>query len=371
MRIRSVETIELRHPLTVPAGPASVLNESRGCLLVAIHADDGTTGWGEAVGFPGVRDLIEHGLAPRLIGKDPVEVQRTWRNPWMVPYESALAVSGVDVAIHDLWGKAVGLPIHQLYGGAFRHVVPVYASAGLYLKDVDPATHWPEEAEQLVDRGFRAIKIRIGRYDPARELPLLRDLRGRVPADISLMVDAWGSYTLPTALRVGRELQDLGYSWYEEPLPQNGYAAYEVLAGSLDIAIAGGENTQSRAQTKELLDRRAVDILQPDVSLCGGIADFLFMAELASLYGIRCIPHNWNSAINAAASAHVAALLPEPTMMPGVDTPLLEYDTTENLLISDLLAEPLTLRDGGMVVPEGPGLGVEVDMAFVKKYRVA
>jgi D-galactarolactone cycloisomerase len=338
---------------------------------VAIHTDDGVIGWGEAVAFPGIRELIEQGLAPRLIGRDPVELQRTWRNAWMVPYESALGVSGVDVALHDLWGKAVGLPIHQLYGGAFRHAVPLYASAGLYLKDTDPGTHWQQETHELVERGFRAIKIRIGRYDPDLELPMLRDLRRSVPADIRLMVDAWGSYTLPVALRVGRELQELNFAWYEEPLPQNGYAAYEILAETLDIAIAGGENVQSRQGAKELLDRRAVDILQPDVSLCGGIADFLFMAELASLSGIRCIPHNWNSAINAAASAHVAALRPDPTMMPGVDTPLMEYDTTENLLISDLLTQPLTLRDGAVIVPEAPGLGVDVDMAFVQKYRVA
>jgi D-galactarolactone cycloisomerase len=370
LKIQSVETIELRHPITIPAGPAAVLNESRGCLLVAIHADDGTIGWGEAAPFPGIRELILQGLAPRLIGKDPAEIQRTWRNKWMVPYESALAVSAVDVALHDLWGKAVGLPVHQLYGGAFRHLVPLYASAGLYLRDVDPAKHWPEETQHLVERGFKGIKIRIGRYDPDRELPLLRALRASVPSDVRLMVDAWGSYTLPVALRVGRELQDLDYYWYEEPLPQNGYAAYEILADQLDIAIAGGENVQSRAAAKELIDRRAIDILQPDVSLCGGITDFLFMADLAALDGIRCIPHSWNSAITAAASVHAASLLPESTLMPGNDVPMLEYDTTENLLISDLLAEPLTIRDGGMVVPEGPGLGVEVDMAFVNRYRV-
>ena len=370
MKITSVEAIELRHPLTVPAGPAAVLNESRGCLLVAVHTDDGTTGWGETAPFAGVRELILEAFAPRLVGRNPVEIQRTWRNSWLIPYQSALAVSAVDVALHDLWGKAIGVPVHQLYGGAFRHLVPAYASAGLYLKDRDPAEHWLEEARGLVDRGFPAIKIRIGRYDPDYELPLLRQLRAGIPADIRLMVDAWGSYTLPTALRVGRELSELGYYWYEEPLSQNGYAAYEILADQLDIAIAGGENVQSRSVAKELLDRRAVDILQPDVSICGGISDFLFMADLAALHGIRCIPHSWNSAITAAASAHVASLLADPTMMPGVDVPMLEYDTTENLLLTELLTEPLTVRDGGIVVPEGPGLGVDIDMAFVKKYRV-
>ena len=127
---------------------------------------------------------------------------------------------------------------------------------------------------------------------------------------------------------------------------------------------------QNRFDAKALFDRRAIDILQPDVSLCGGITDFLFMAELAALYGIRCIPHSWNTAVTAAASAQVASLLPEPTLMPGNDVPMMEYDTTENLLMSDLLMEPLTFRDGGFVLPEGPGLGIEIDMRFVEKYRV-
>jgi D-galactarolactone cycloisomerase len=370
VKITSVETIELRHPLTRASGPAAVLNDTRGCLLVAIHTDEGLTGWGEAIGFAGVRELILDGLAPRLSGQDPREVRRTWRDPWMIPYQSALAVSGVDVALHDLWGKALGVPVHQLYGGAYRHVVPAYASAGLYEEGVDPADHWLPEALGLVERGFRAIKLRMGRFDPDYELELMRDVRAQVPKNVRLMIDAWGSYTLPTALRVGRALQEMDFFWYEEPINQNGYHAYEVLTSELDIAIAGGENTQSREAAKALFDRRAVDILQPDVSLCGGIADFLFMAELAALYGIRCIPHSFNSAITAAASAHAASLLPETTLMPGVDVPMMEYDTTENLLMSDLLATPLEFRDGGIVLPEGPGLGVEIDMDFVARYRI-
>src|SRR5213596_1249132 len=114
----SVKLVELSHPLTVAAGPAAVLNKARGCLLVSIETDDGVVGWGEAVGFAGIRELIENAFAPRLIGRDPLEVQRTWREAWMEPYHSALAVSGVDVALHDLWGKVLGVPIHQLYGGA-------------------------------------------------------------------------------------------------------------------------------------------------------------------------------------------------------------------------------------------------------------
>ena len=270
----------------------------------------GLYGWGEAVAFPGVRESILEGFAPRLIGRDPLEVQRTWRNPWLAPYENGYAVGAVDVALHDLWGKALGVPVHQLYGGAWRKRVPGYASAGLYLEGIDPKDHWLEEALGLVERGFLAIKMRMGRYDPEYELPLVREVRKAVPADVKLMVDAWGSYTLPTALRVGRELQDMGFYWYEEPLRQDGYRAYEVLAAELDIAVAGGETLQTRGAFKEIFDRRAVDIVQPDVSICGGISDLLFVADLATLYGIQCLPHSFNSGVTAAASLQVAALLP-------------------------------------------------------------
>jgi len=370
MKINSIETVHLRHPLSRPAGPASVLNDTRECLLLRIGTDEGLYGWGEAVPFAGIREQIVDGFGPRLLGKDPLDVRRTWRNRWLAPFESGLALGAVDVALHDLWGKVLGVPIHQLYGGAYRRAVPGYASAGLYLEGVDPADHWFEEAAELVERGFKAIKIRMGRFSPEHELPLVEKLRAAVPADVKLMVDAWGSYTLPTALRVGRVLQDLNFYWYEEPLPQDGYRAYEILAAELDIAIAGGENVQTRWAAKELLDKRAVDILQPDVSICGGLADFIFMAELAHLYGIRCLPHSFNSGITAAASLQAASLLPDPTLMPGVDTPMMEYDTTENLFIADLLVEPLAFKDGFFELPSGPGLGVDVDEDFVSRYRI-
>jgi D-galactarolactone cycloisomerase len=370
MKITTVETIHLLHPLTRATGPASVLNETRECLLVKIGTDEGLYGWGEAVAFPGVRESILEGFAPRLIGRDPLEVQRTWRNPWLAPYENGYAVGAVDVALHDLWGKALGVPVHQLYGGAWRKRVPGYASAGLYIEGVDPKDHWLDEALGLVERGFLAIKMRMGRYDPDYELPLVREVRKAVPAHVKLMVDAWGSYTLPTALRVGRELQDMGFYWYEEPLRQDGYRAYEVLAAELDIAVAGGETLQTRGAFKEIFDRRAVDIVQPDVSICGGISDLLFVADLATLYGIQCLPHSFNSGVTAAASLQVAALLPEPTLMPGVDVPLMEYDTTENKFISDLLTEPLSFRDGLFDLPTKPGLGIEINEDFVRHYQV-
>jgi D-galactarolactone cycloisomerase len=184
------------------------------------------------------------------------------------------------------------------------------------------------------------------------------------------MVDAWGSYTLSTAIMVGRELEKIGITFYEEPLPQFGYRGYPELAAQLDIAVAGGEMLQHRQAFKELLDRRAVDIIQPDASLCGGIRELLFIAELAELYGVQCVPHSWSGAILNAASMHIISLLPEPTLMPGVATPMLEFDVTENRFASGLLRKPLPLVDGCFELSDAPGLGLDLDLEAIRGLEV-
>ena len=127
---------------------------------------------------------------------------------------------------------------------------------------------------------------------------------------------------------------------------------------------------QTRDQFKELFERQAVDIVQPDVSLCGGIAEMLFIADLAALYGIRTLPHSWNGAVTEAASLQIAALLPEATMMPGSDVPLLEHDTTENPFVGGGLREPFAFRDGEYDLPTGPGLGIELDEEWLRAHAV-
>ena len=136
------------------------------------------------------------------------------------------------------------------------------------------------------------------------------------------------------------------------------------------IAVAGGEMLQNRQAFKELFERRAVDIVQPDASLCGGIREVLFIAELAELYGIQCIPHSWNGAIVNAASIHIAALIAEPTLMPGVGTPMVEFDVTENPFASGLLRAPLPLVDGCFEVPNSLGLGLDLNLDAIRALEV-
>jgi D-galactarolactone cycloisomerase len=233
---------------------------------------------------------------------------------------------------------------------------------------VAPATAWFEEAERTLGMGFHAMKVRIGGLPPAEELPLLERLRSQLPDDIHLMVDAWGAYSIREALRVGHVLEQLGFVWFEEPCaPLHGYGGYERLAAALEIPLAGGESVRSTYEIKELLDRRVLGVVQPDIAICGGMRTALFAAELAGLQGVECCPHSWNGPIMEAATLHVVAA---QSGGPSRLAPVLECDTSENPFMRELLCEPPELRDGYYVVPEAPGLGVEIDEAALKKYAV-
>jgi D-galactarolactone cycloisomerase len=211
------------------------------------------------------------------------------------------------------------------------------------------------------------MKLRIGRFAPEREAAVLAALREKLGPQVQLMADANAAYSPAIAQRMGRILRDLDFAWFEEPLPQSGYHGYPELRAVLELPLAGGEALTSRSAANELLRRHCFDIVQPDVSICGGIAECLFIGDLAALSAVRCIPHCWGGAITLAATLHVAALLPEPSRMPGVDAPLLELDVTENPFRTEIvIGDPFALRDGAVKIPESPGLGVDIDESVLR-----
>jgi D-galactarolactone cycloisomerase len=184
------------------------------------------------------------------------------------------------------------------------------------------------------------------------------------------MADGNGAYTLGTAIRMGRALEDLDFAWWEEPLPQQmpNYPAYEALAASLDIPIAAGEAQTSRGQFRDIICRRAMDIVQPDASVAGGIGECLFVAEMARLWGITAMPHCNGGAIIIAATAHLVSLLPDASWARQTEEPMLEYDLMENPFRDELLVKPLEIKAGRLAVPTGPGLGIEIDENVVRRY---
>ena len=373
LKITAVKTYLLQHTLKRPFGVSvSVpLDKTRSALLVKIESDAGLVGWGETAPIGGARAVIDEQLAPQIIGQNPVEQRRLWREMWGANFGNALAVAAVDMAINDLRGKALGLPVAELFGGRLRDRVPAYASAMNYVEGEEPEEQFPREAAALVKQGFKALKMRLGRYPLAREAGVVAAVREAVGLDISLMADGNGAYTMDSALKMGNHLHALGFDAFEEPLPQSPlYAGYEQLREKLPLPLAAGEALDSRANAKLLIERRAMDIIQPDLSLCGGIGEVLFIAEMAALAGIPCLPHCWGGAILIAATTHLLSLLPDPHWGFPTDTPMLELDQSENPWRTEIVAKPLETRDGFVDVPTAPGLGIEVNEDAVRSYAI-
>jgi D-galactarolactone cycloisomerase len=373
LKITKVTTFELLHKLKRPFGVSvSVpLSTTRTALMVKIETNSGLVGWGETGPISGARGTIDNHLAPKLIGQNPLRYRQLWRSLWGANFGNGLAVGAVEMAINDLRGKALGLPVADLFGGRLRDRVPVYGSTMNYLEGEEPEDLYPRQAAARAKEGFKALKMRLGRYSVAREAKVARAVREAVGPDVRLMVDGNAAYTLRSAVQMGRVLDELNFDFFEEPLPQSPrYAGYPELRDKLPLPLAGGEAVDSRIAAKDLIDRRAVDIIQPDAALCGGIGEALFIAEMAALSGVRCIPHCWGGAISIAASVQLLSLLPDPHWGLPTDTPLLELDLSENPWRTEIVKQPFRVVKGEIAVPTKPGLGIEVDEDVIRKYAV-
>lgn len=370
LTITNVETFALEHRLPKAIGPSVASSNVREALLIKISTDSGLVGWGETADVGGTHGIIEEHLKNVLLGKNPLEHRKLWREMWGANFGDGRAVAGCDLALHDLRGKALGLSIADMYGGRQRDRVMGYAAAMNYTDGVNPEDQHPQEAASLVKKGFLAMKIRTGRFGHRRDLAVMQKIREAVGPDIRLLTDGNGAFTLPQAVKFGKELEKLDFYCFEEPLPQSpNYAAYDELARSLDIAVAGGEVLDSRATAREHVLKRSFDIIQPDVSLCGGIAEVLFICEMARLFGIQPLPHCWAGAIVIAATLQVNSLLaPHFQGFANGEEPMLEFDVYENPFRDEIITRKFVLRDGHFEVPTGPGLGIEINEDLVRKY---
>lgn len=358
--VEDVEVLHVRHALSAPAGPPGVFNRAREALFVRLSLAGGAVGWGETYPLPGTKEILER-LAASLVGREVSTTSALAHFPFDDP-DAAPALGALDTALLDALGRSLQVPVHRLLGGACRSAVPAYASGFLYTEDGHPSRSWPAEAESLLARGFRALKLRVGGFPIEEELPALTALRGRLPDDVSLMVDAWGAYDPQGAVRMGRELDTLGVAWFEEPCaPRDTYAGYEWIAARIPVPLAGGESLRTIAAFRHLLERRVFRVIQPDAAICGGLGNAAFVARLAALDGVACVPHSWNGAIMAAATLQLLATLPGG---------MLEVDTTENMFMTHILREPLKLRDGCIAVPDAPGLGIDIDEQALRRLTI-
>lgn len=374
MEITAVDTVTIRRHLDERFANAQKWIDEREYCLVEITTAEGITGWGECWGpIAGNREIVESYVAPWLVGKDVEDVEAIHddlifelRSSYH-SYVPASVVSGVDIALWDAYGKALGLPISRLLGGRRREEVRAYAT-GHFFRDVDEFDELREavvaEARSHVDAGFTALKGKIGlaRHFPwgrEEDVRLVEAVREEVGADVELMADANHAYDLADAKWVARELDDLGVRFFEEPIPPmiDGYAR---LNRSVDISIAGGECWAFQDEFDRLVREGALDYVQPDVASAGGITSTRRVAALSRAGNVQCMPHVFGSAVALAASLQVIATIP--------GAPMLEFDRTPNPLREDIVAEPITNRGDTVPIPDGPGLGIRVDEDALERF---
>jgi D-arabinonate dehydratase len=390
-RIASVTTYAVSYPLDAPLSDSIHYMPARTALLLEVGTEDGKVGIGESAIYGGppsvVQAMIHDELAPRILGQEATRPEWLWQAMASRSHQHGdggvlpAAISGLDIALWDLMGQTAGLPLYRLLGG-YRDEVPAYASAGFYAEGKD-AEGIADEARGYVEAGFRHVKIKVGRTTDTPMNPLVHmeapdfatvtfaeDLR-RVGAvrkavgnDVHLMVDANNAWTKPTAQEAGREFERLGIHWFEEPVPTEDLRGSAALAASLDVPIAGYETRTGLAGFRDLIEARAVDIVQPDVIWSGGITACRRIAAVAAAAGMPCVPHVFSTAVSLAGNLHFIASLP--------NSYLLEFDQNPNALRTELLDEPITPDERGIVtVPDGPGLGVRLDRETLRRYAVA
>ena len=381
MKITGIRTHVLKSPLAQPFAFSQGWVPTRSATLVEITTDSGPVGWGEAFAqgmeAPEISAAaIEHALAPLVLGADPLDIEVLWHRMYHRTRDYGrkgsviAAISAIDIALWDIAGKHYGVPVSRLLGGAFRKSVQPYATGFYRIEGQGEAPRLAEEALQHYDAGFRAMKIKLG-FGVDDDVAVMRAIGRAVEGKgVTLMVDSNHAYGRTEALRLGYVLDEYDMRWYEEPVVPEDIDGYVELRSKLRTPIAGGENEHTLYGFGELMRRGAVDIAQPDIGSCGGVTALRHIAVLGQAQGIEINPHVWGSAVAQAASLQVLAALPVTHHSLFAREPILEYDRSSHPFRRELVTEPLSLEDGVVSIPDGPGLGIEVVPEALERYRV-
>src|SRR5438067_3488806 len=387
MKIAAIRTIALSAPVDPPYASAAGVQARRGGLLVEVETDSGIVGIGEAgLGGGATASVIEKDLAPMLIGQDPLLIEGLWQKMFARTRQYGRrglvmqAISGIDIALWDIAGKVAKLPVYRLLG-ACRDRVEAYASGGFY-QEGKSAADLAGEAEGYRARGFRGMKMKIGRnpstqthlreligeaefceVDPSEDLARVAAAREAQGPKGKLMVDVNCAWSPALAIQMGREMERHKLYWIEEPVATDDIDGSAAVAAALATPIAGYETELGLYGFRELISRGAVDIVQLDLAWSGGFSEGRRIAAYADAHHRMVAPHAFAGAVLLMASLHFAAAIPN-----GL---LLEWDQNPNGLRDELLKEPLRLEpDGTVTLPERPGLGIELDRAAIDRYRI-
>jgi L-alanine-DL-glutamate epimerase-like enolase superfamily enzyme len=387
MKIRSVAATWLQVPIAEEKRHTSSYGRATAfdTVLVRIETECGLVGHGEgkssvftASDNHALVQMVEREFAPRLVGEDPRDTSRLWDllyNGSRAGYAiaegrafpvlgrrgiSIAAISAIDIACWDILGKSLGAPVWRLLGGRRLDRMPAYASGG-----------WaPEETigEQLADYcergGFKAVKMRVGIADGsvAASVRRVRAARKALGGGIALMCDAHGTMSVAEAKRFCRQVQDCDVAWFEEPVGPDDKRGLAEVRASTDIPIAAGESEVTRFEFRDLVEARAVDILQPDLAIAGGITEGRRIEAICSAWQLRLAAHLWGGAPSFAAGLHLSAA--------SASAFILEYSLGANPMLHELSQEKFVVKDGFLEIPDRPGLGITIDEDFVRRYAV-
>jgi D-galactarolactone cycloisomerase len=379
MKITQVRAHVLRSALEQPFAFSQGWVSSRGATLVEVQTDEGITGWGEAL-CQGLQPpelaaaAIEHALTSLVVGADPLQPEVLWHRMYHHTRDYGQkgavigAISGIDIALWDIAGKARREPVAKLLGGMFRTRVEAYATGFYRIKGQGEAARLAQEAERHVANGFRALKIKLG-FGIDDDLAVMKELQF-LSGQREVMIDVNHAYSVADAIRLGRSLEETGWRlrWYEEPVVQEDLDGYAEVRRALATPIAGGENEYTLFGFRSLLAGRGLDIAQPDLCIAGGFTGCRHIVALAHAHGVQVNPHVWASAVGQAASLQlIAAIPPANHALQGKDV-LLEFDTSSHPFREHLTDMPLRQKQGWVEIPQSPGLGIEINRTVIEKF---
>jgi L-alanine-DL-glutamate epimerase-like enolase superfamily enzyme len=373
MRVDRVEASAVRYP--EPNNDGKI----RSLTLVRIETDDGLVGWGEAItggqeASLAVAFVVERRLAPLVVGADPRDVAGVWDRLRDATYWDGhgglvtFGISAIDMALWDIAGKAAGVPLYRLLGGKRRQRLPACASAIFATGDLDRIGR---EFRAFVAEGYRYVKggwghdlsIAFGR-DQRRDLSVARTVRDAVGPSVAIIVDvaALAGWDSSHAIRMCRALDDeVDLFWLEDPLPEQDLDGYRRLHAAVGTRICTGEKGWHASHYRGLIESAAIDVIMVDPGRAEGVTGSWRIIEMAAAAGRAWNAHSWSSALNTAASLHLAAA--------ASNTLLFELKPVASPMQHELVTNPIGHVDGWVSPPEGPGLGVEVDEAVVRRYR--
>ena len=366
MKITDAQTIRLRAriPTDGQVFSRSGVRSTRSTTLVRVDTDEGISGIGSASGNGELIEVIvAKVIKPLLVGMDPTEIDTFWDKAYVRGGHKefgtrgigVVALSGVDMALWDILGKAHGVPLYQLLGGKCRDKVPVYATA---LYPEEPAKV-ARRARGFAEQGFHGVKIKVG-FDLDQDIRIVRAVREELGKDFIVMTDANQGYSVDVALKASDAFADCGAYWLEEPLFVEDIQGHAILREKSKTPIAVGENLHMCYAFENFITRGAVDFIQPDVARAGGITEIRKITALAARHKVPVSFHTWGDGVALAASVHLSAALKDCIVM--------ELDYTYNPLREELLREPFKVQNGFLIPPERPGLGIELNPNALERF---